>query len=341
MPSGIAIFELQVTITNRTNPETERTRSAVSAAAYRAGEKLYDQKIEKTYDFSRRTDVEHSEILAPDNAPEWVYDRSELWNQHEAKEIRSDAQIYREVRVGLPKAFNTAENIDMTRSWVKEHFTSRGMVADISFHDMEQESSNPHAHIMLTMRHLEADGFGNKNREWNNYSPVLKLSKEFRDENDIDFTSQVEKWRVSWSIHVNAHLEQSGIDAQISHLSKAEAKRLEEKEALAQMNAEIANWWQAKHSKSLEAQHLPLAAYHMEQRGIETRAGEWLDGVEIRNAAREQATRHEQQLNKHFEVKNSHDFTEKIADYWQDFNKGIAHEWEDEYSQFVEDLEHG
>ena len=39
------------------------------------------------------------------------------------------------------------------------------MLADIGYHDFD--SHNPHAHIMLTVREVDADGFGKKRWEWN------------------------------------------------------------------------------------------------------------------------------------------------------------------------------
>ena len=37
------------------------------------------------------------------------------------------------------------------------------MIADIAFHDLD--SHNPHAHVMLTLRTVSPNGFGNKNKE--------------------------------------------------------------------------------------------------------------------------------------------------------------------------------
>ena len=53
-------------------------RSVVACAAYRASEKLTDQRYEKTHDFTRKENVLHSEIMTPEGAPEWMKDRQEL-----------------------------------------------------------------------------------------------------------------------------------------------------------------------------------------------------------------------------------------------------------------------
>lgn len=217
MPTGTAIFDLQVTVTNRHNKTTGKRQSAVAGAAYRSGTSLQDALTGEIHNYVNKCDVYPDEIIAPEGAEAWVYDRGELWNQHEAKERRKDAQIYREVRVALPKAFKPDQNRSMTCEWVKDIFVSKGMVAHIGFHDLE--GVNPHAHIALTMRDLLPDGFGNKNRMWNKFMPVLRVPKQNRH---MDFKSLVDIWREKWSNHVNKHLDASGFEERISHLSNSE-----------------------------------------------------------------------------------------------------------------------
>ena len=48
-------------------------RSAVRCAAYRAGEELEDERLGETYSYTSKPGVEHTEIIAPDLAPDWVY----------------------------------------------------------------------------------------------------------------------------------------------------------------------------------------------------------------------------------------------------------------------------
>lgn len=99
-----------------------------------------------------------SEIMAPENSPEWVHDRSKLWNSAEAAENRKDAQIAREVEVALPKELSREAQINLVRDYLKSEFVSKGMVADFSIHQPSASPANPHAHIMLSMRELTADG---------------------------------------------------------------------------------------------------------------------------------------------------------------------------------------
>ena len=176
-------------------------RNAVAAAAYRSGTSMYEEATGQTHDYAKKMGVEHSEIMAPVDAPEWVFDRQLLWNQVEAAEHRKDAQVAREVEVGLPIELSKNEQIELLRDFVKREFVSRGMVADFSLHLDNPE--NPHAHILLTTRDLTPEGFGQKNRGWNQTSELLG-------------------WRRGWAEVTNEHLAQAGLGVRIDHRSYKE-----------------------------------------------------------------------------------------------------------------------
>ena len=72
----MAIYRLSAQVLKRTDG-----RNAVRAAAYRAAEKLHDSTSERSFDYSKKQGVVHAEILAPPNAPSWVYDRQRLWSE--------------------------------------------------------------------------------------------------------------------------------------------------------------------------------------------------------------------------------------------------------------------
>ena len=150
-------------------------RSAVAAAAYRSAEKLFDERIGVFHDYSNKADdVLYKEILKPENAPEWVMDREKLWNEVERVEKRKDAQLAREFVVSLPKELNLEQNIELGKEFVKKEFVSLGMIADVCIHDGKYHGeSQPHMHVMLTLREISEEGFGKKVREWNNKELLL------------------------------------------------------------------------------------------------------------------------------------------------------------------------
>ncbi|HQU80971.1 MAG TPA: MobQ family relaxase [Azonexus sp.] len=171
--------------------------NAVRLAAYRAGERLRSELTGRIHNYTRKTEVAFKSIIAPSGSPDWIMDRGLLWNTVDTKEVRIDAQLAREVEVALPLALERDAQIELLTHWVQEVFVSEGMVADICMHD---KVGNPHAHILITLRELQASGFGPKVRKWSD--PRL-----------------VENWRASWAAAVNNALEGAGLDIRIDHRS--------------------------------------------------------------------------------------------------------------------------
>ena len=177
--------------------------SALAAAAYRSGSRLHDVRLERDHDFTRKSGVVHSEVLLPDGAPPELADRERLWNTVEAAEVRRDAQLAREVEFALPRELSVEQGVDLARDFVAREFVARGMVADLNVHwdRLEDGSPKPHAHVMLTMREVNADGeFGKKVREWNR-------------------TELLQEWRERWAEHVNDRMAELDLDVRVDHRS--------------------------------------------------------------------------------------------------------------------------
>lgn len=186
-------------------------RSSVAAAAYRAGEKLRDDRNGQEFDFSKRRGIAEREILLPEGAAPWLGDRTRLWNHVEAMEKRKDAQLAREINIALPHELTDAQRVDLVRDFVREQFVSRGMVADIAWHDPVPEKGdderNFHAHVMLTLRQAQAEGLrAVKTREWN--SDTL-----------------MDAWRAAWADHQNRALERAGVRSRVDHRALDEQRR--------------------------------------------------------------------------------------------------------------------
>lgn len=185
----MAIFHLDVKTISRS-----QGRSVVASAAYRAGEKLIDNRQGLAFDYSKKGGVVYSEIMAPNHAPAWARDRVALWNAVESMEKRKDSQVAREVMVALPKELNQEQHIDLLQAFCWGQFVSKGMIADMNIHADNPE--NPHAHILLTMREITPEGFGLKVREWNSRQLVFEQ-------------------RRAWQELTNKHLAIAGYDVSI------------------------------------------------------------------------------------------------------------------------------
>ena len=157
-------------------------RSATAAAAYRAGERVYDRRTGLEHDYERKRGVVRSEVLLPRDAPELYRDRCELWNAVEAAETRSNSRLSREFELALPRKLCRDEQFELARGWAERELVSRGMCADVCMHD--RGDGNPHVHIMCTTREAGPDGFGAKNRGWDDKALLVDLRKSWeRDQN--------------------------------------------------------------------------------------------------------------------------------------------------------------
>ncbi len=178
-------------------------KNACRAAAYNARTKIVDEKTQKSYDYSDRTDLAHSLVMTPQIADRtFKIDRATLWNLVEAGEKRPDAQLARSLVLALPTEIDNQAKWLLTQKFVRDNFTSQGMIADVNIHDIN--SHNPHVHILLTMRDINEVApsgeimFGLKNRTWND-KKLLEQQKE------------------SWANSVNYYLELAQVPDRIDH----------------------------------------------------------------------------------------------------------------------------
>lgn len=207
-------------------------RSVVAASAYRAGERLHDDRQNITHDYTRRSGVEHKALLVPGDAPAWCngLDRQMLWNKVEAGEKRKDAQTARELRIMIPRELAPDQRIAVVSDYLTRSFVSKGMVADVAWHNKvaSDGQEQPHAHVLLTMRPLTETGFGPKSRhDWvpdpegrvhEDGRPVMVVSN--RDSwNSPDYFEQC---RVDWENITNAALEKAGSAERIDRRSLLE-----------------------------------------------------------------------------------------------------------------------
>lgn len=219
----MAIFHMSFS-----NISAGKGRSAIASAAYRSGERLFDDKEGRHY-FYARSVMPESFILTPKNAPEWASDREQLWNEVEKKDRKSNSRYAKEFNVALPVELNEDEQKELLTKYVQENFVDQGMVADVAIH--RDHPDNPHAHVMLTNRPFNPDG------SWG-----LKAKTQYiKDENgkqlltksgfpkqrkiwlvDWDKKEKINEWRKNWALSVNQFLAQKNIPDRISEKSFVE-----------------------------------------------------------------------------------------------------------------------
>ena len=137
----------EISIVQRSNRQ-----SAVAAAAYQSGEKLFCEYDQEVKHYPEKRGIVHNEILLPANAPRSYADRSTLWNAAEAVEKQWNSQLARRWVLTIPREIPPDQYAVLVREFCEQQFVSKGMIADFAIHDTHPPGHNPHAHVLLTMR---------------------------------------------------------------------------------------------------------------------------------------------------------------------------------------------
>jgi ATP-dependent exoDNAse (exonuclease V) alpha subunit len=140
--------------------------NAPSAAAYRAGERIRDERSGRIYDHTSRQDVLHKEIILPSqfaDAPmQWARNRATLWNAVEAAERRKNSRVAREYTVALPVELNADQRLLLVRGFAQELSDLYRFAVDVAIHaPRDYPGSDPrnfHAHLLATTREVTPEG---------------------------------------------------------------------------------------------------------------------------------------------------------------------------------------
>jgi Ti-type conjugative transfer relaxase TraA len=195
-------------------------RNTVRALAYRAGCKVYDHRIGEWMVTSKKIyEVQHVELLLPQEAPEWALELRNLIaidrqkgvqkfsNIVEAAERRGDAQVYREYEFALPRELTDEQGIKLANEFIQDQLCGQGMTVLANFHlDVDEETGErkPHCHaLMLTRRLTEFELSFKKEVDWNRRSLGSELREQF-----VAYT--------------NFHLKMHGFEERLDHRSYAE-----------------------------------------------------------------------------------------------------------------------
>lgn len=225
-------------------------RSAVAAAAYRAGVELTDARTGLIHDYTRREQgsILSADILLPDGSS---VDREALWNAAEQAEKRKDARTAREWVIALPAELNADERQALAHDFAGQLAQRYGVAVDVSIHqpDKAGDQRNHHAHILTTTRQVSRGDHG---------EPILgeKATIELSDTKRRGLglgpvAEEITALRQLWEQTANRHLERAGHEERIDHRSL-----------------------KAQGQERAPTTHLGPHVVQMERRGIETERGE-------------------------------------------------------------------
>jgi len=225
--------------------------------AYRAGEKLTNERDGITHDYTAKQGVEHAEIVLPEGVnADWARDRSDLWNAAEFAEKRKDARVAREFEVALPHELSAEERLEATREMAQELADRYGAAVDFAIHAPHEASDvrNHHAHILMTTRQVTENGLGEKT--------YLERENKWLLAHDLPTTDmQLRDLRQRWEGIANERLAMVGLDIRIDHRSHMER------------GLEIA-----------PTEHMGVHASQMERRGLDVSRSRLDEDAARRNA---------------------------------------------------------
>ena len=186
-------------------------RSSTAAAAYRAAERIVDERTGEIHDYTRKGGVVDSQVILPGGG---TMARAELWNSVEAKHKRSDATVAREFVVALPAELEGDQRQDLARSYARELADRYGVAVDINVHapGKDGDQRNHHAHILMSACYVSATGeLGKK---------AVELDPIHCQRHGLANVVEVERER--WEHLANAALERAGQVVRIDHRSLAD-----------------------------------------------------------------------------------------------------------------------
>jgi hypothetical protein len=211
--STMAIYHMEIKAVTRSTG-----RTATSAAAYRAGERIRDERTGALYDHSKRADVLHKEIFIPSSLDragagmEWARDRSTLWNAAEKAEPKSNSRVAREYQVALPPELSAEQRVALASRFSREIADRYNVAVDLAVHAPRPEGDprNFHAHLLATTREVTPEGLGPKTG--------LDRNGGVRSELGLPTTRQeFTNLRARWAELTNEALREAGVEARIDH----------------------------------------------------------------------------------------------------------------------------
>ena len=201
----------EITIVQRS-----QRQSAVAAAAYQSGEKLFCEYDQQVKHYPEKRGIVHNEILLPANAPPEYADRNTLWNAAEAVEKQWNSQLARRWVLTIPREIPSDQYAVLVQEFCQQQFVSKGMIVDFAIHDPHPPGHNPHAHVLLTMRAMDEHGKwlpkSRKVYDLDENGERIKLPSgrwKSHKEDTVDWNDQkyCEIWRHEWEVIQNRYLE--------------------------------------------------------------------------------------------------------------------------------------
>lgn len=221
------------------NVSRAKGSSACATLSYISAEKIKEERTAQTYSYGRGERVLEVGTIIPDYAPEEYKEPSVLFNAIENYEKAENARTAKKIEVALPRELDLEKQKEVVESYIRTNLTSEGYCATYAIHN-DKENNNPHAHILVANRQINAKG------EWSSKRKMVyalddkgeriprldengqqKTDKNGRkqwvrinaEQNPLDKKEFLNKLREGWAVECNKFLEP---EQQIDHRSYEE-----------------------------------------------------------------------------------------------------------------------
>jgi MobA/MobL family len=193
-----------------------RGASVTMAAAYRAGERIRDERRKKFHNYLDRDDVVYKDIILPSKfartaTVNWARDRATLWNAVESTS-RRNARLGREVMVILPPELTPMQRAQLVRRFSQELSDRYQNAVDTTIHLPRPgaDERHHHAHLLMTPREITPQGLGRR--------ITCELSGLERHARGLGPSKQDLMFvRERWAEVMNEALRDAGLSARVDH----------------------------------------------------------------------------------------------------------------------------
>ena len=246
---------------------------SVASVAYRSGIKITDDRVGKTYDYTKRNGVLWTGMATPSGLE---IDRNDLWNLAEKTETRSNSRTAREIVINIPHELMQGDQSagKMLAYEFATNLSQKYKIAvDVAVHapDKQGDNRNYHAHLLLTTRQIEQEQ-GDKFK-LGKKSQLEMSNAQLKQAGLLSNQDELKEIRREWAELANTYLAEHGLNERIDHRSHKD-----------------------RGLETLPTIKMGWKATELERKGIKTDVGDHNRAIRAYNAQIEQRNELQQQI---------------------------------------------
>lgn len=216
------------------------SRSSVQFSAYISADKMQDERLDKTFSYTTKEEVSHTEMILSDRVPEEWKNPEKFWNEVEAQEKQCNSQVARTWEIALPHELTIEQNKELAKEFAQSLIADGMPAVQYAIHE---KKGNLHVHIMAPTRDFKngkwqpkrktgyvldkegkkiplLDEQGNqKFRERKGKGRELLWQRGEINANNWNDRSFVKRWRERVATLQNEALEKYGHEVRVDHRS--------------------------------------------------------------------------------------------------------------------------